>query len=90
MVRMVSHLTTLGWRVVLPIGPQALVYERKRRSLMKTTKKPSVKKLALSKETLRTLKARELTHIVGGDLEILASPTGWFCTRLCGNSLTTV
>ncbi|HEX2568210.1 MAG TPA: class I lanthipeptide [Polyangia bacterium] len=55
---------------------------------MKTAKKPGVKKLALSKETLRTLKSQELAHIVGGDLEILASPTGWYCTRLCGNSIT--
>lgn len=55
---------------------------------MTTAKKPSVKKLVLSKETLRTLKARELSHVMGGDDVILASPTGWFCTRYCGNSVT--
>ena len=55
---------------------------------MKTAKKPSVKKLVLSKETLRTLETQELSHIAGGAEEILASPTGWFCTRYCGNSIT--
>lgn len=51
---------------------------------MKTAKKSGVKKLRLSKETIRTLESQELSHIVGGEV-IEASPTGWFCTRYCGD-----
>ena len=55
---------------------------------MKTAKKPSVKKLVLSKETIRTLESQDLSHIVGGGDKAPASPTGWFCTRICGSSIT--
>jgi natural product precursor len=80
---MVSHLTRMGWRVAPPIGPRALVYKRNKEDQMKTAKKPSVKKLVLSKETIRTLESQELSHIVGGD--VINAPTGWYCTRDCGD-----
>jgi hypothetical protein len=55
----------------------------RRRSEMKTVRKPGVKKLALSKQTLRTLASRELELIVRGGIEVPVSPTGSYCTRSC-------
>jgi hypothetical protein len=51
-------------------------------------KKTARKRLALSKETLATLTNGDMRKVVGGDI-ILGSPTGWYCTRYCDDSITT-